>query len=141
MYDIYVILLPRFLDNYFHAIFQLTDTLIKFDFFGPRECLNQCLRSRLSIIRSKKVAYELVYGELVLVRYTEFCRIKSVLSKTSSLLGSGYPRVRVRVARGAYAGEFRSIWSEVLKGIGLLSAILSPYQKVTEESLEPLGIM
>ena len=59
---------------------------------------------------------------LVLGRYTEFCRIPSALSKNfKSLLGSGYPRV----ARGAYAGVFRSVWSEVLKVIGLLLAILS----------------
>ena len=122
MYGIYVILLPRFLDNCFHAVFQLTDTLMKFDFLGPRDYLNQCLRSRLSIIRSNKVAYDFIDGELVLGRYTEFCRITSALSKNfKSLLGSGYPRV----ARGAYAGVFRSVWSEVLKGIGLLLAILS----------------
>ena len=95
---------------------------MKFDFLGPRDYLNQCLSSRLSIIRSKKVAYDFIDGELVLGRYTEFCRITSALSKNfKSLLGSGYPRV----ARGAYAGVFRSVWSEVLKGIGLRLAILS----------------
>ena len=84
MYGIYVILLPRFLDNCFHAVFQLTDTLMKFDFLGPRDYLNQCLRSRLSIIRSNKVAYDFIDGELVLGRYIllyKFCRITSALSK------------------------------------------------------------
>ena len=81
MYGIYVILLPRFSDNCFHAVFQLTDTLMKFDFLGPRDYLNHCLRSRLSIIKSNKVAYDFIDGELVLGRYTEFCRITSALSK------------------------------------------------------------
>ena len=96
----------------------------------------------MSIIRSNKVAYDFIDGEIVLERYTEFCRITSALSKNfKSLLGSGYSRV----ARGAYAGVFRSVWSEVLKVIGLLLAILSTlvftYPKATEETLEPLCIM
>ena len=54
--------------------------------------------SRLSFIRSKRVAYDLIDGELVLGRYTEFCRITSALSKSfQSHLGSG----DLRVARGA----------------------------------------
>ena len=84
MYGIYVILLPRFLDNCFHAVFQLTDTLMNFDFLGPRDYLNQCLRSRWSIIRSKKGAYDFIVGKLVLGRYTECCRIASALSKKSA---------------------------------------------------------
>ena len=96
----------------------------------------------MSIIRSNKVTYDFIDGEIVLGRYTEFCRITSALSKNfKSQLGSGYPRV----VRGAYAGVFRSVWSEVLKVIGLLLAILSTlvftYPKATEETLEPLGIM
>ena len=54
---------------------------MKFDFLRPRDCLNQCLRSRLCIIRSNKVACDFTDGELFLGRYTEFCRITSALSK------------------------------------------------------------
>ena len=107
---------------------------MKFDFLGPRDYLNQCLRSRLSIIRSNKVAYDFIDGELVLGRYTEFCRITSALSKNlKSLRGPGYPRV-------AYVGVFRSVWSEVLKGIGLLLAILctSLIQRLLRSLWNPL---
>ena len=54
---------------------------MKFDFLGPRDYINQFLRSRFSIIRSNKVAYDFIDGELVLGRYTVFCRITSALSK------------------------------------------------------------
>ena len=52
----------------------------------------------MSFIRLRRVAYDLIDGELVLGRYTEFCRITSALSKSfQSHLGSG----DLRVARGA----------------------------------------
>ena len=111
---------------------------MKFDFLGPRDYLNQCLRSRLSIIRSNKVAYDFIDGELVLGRYTVFCRITSALSKNfKSLLGSGYPRV----AREAYAGVFRSVCSHERNWFTFGDSKYFTYPKATEESLEPLGIM
>ena len=49
------------------------------------------------------------------------------------------------MARGAHAGVFRSVWSEVLWVIGLflvnISTLVFTYPKATEESLEPLVIM
>ena len=38
----------------------------------------------MSIIRSKKGAYDFIVSKLVLGRYTEFCRIASALSKKSA---------------------------------------------------------
>ncbi len=106
---------------------------MKFDFLGPRDCLNQCLRSRLCIIRSNKVAYDVTDGELFLGKYTEFCRITSALSKNfKSLLGWGYPRV----ARRAYAGVFRSIWSPQGNWFTFGDFKYFTYLKATEEPLE-----
>ena len=78
--------------NFLYVILPLIDTIIKFDFGGPSDYCNESQRSRLSFIRSRRVAYDLMDAELVLEMYSEFCRIRSALSKSfQSLLGSGDP--------------------------------------------------